>query len=1105
MAKVNETTFRPGDAILFNRGETFYGTITVNRSGSPGNFIVYGAYGSGALPVITGFTTISNWRSDGGGIYEYTCATCQPNLNMITFQGTLQPMGRWPKLGTANGGYLTINSHTGYTSLTSTGLSGALNYVGGEVVSRKSDWIMDRARILRQSGTTITCVQLPYPFGGTFYNFFDNHGFFVQNHVNTCTQLGEWAYDSALKKIKMYFGGNTPSSYSVQASTIDYLVSMSSHNYVIFENISFKGSNSRTFSLDKCDHIQINNCDIKFSGIDAIYANNSQTNNITLNNCTVSYTNNNGITGNNSTNWTITNNSILNTGIVRGAGLSGDGQYQGTSYIGGKSLVQYNIVKNTGYIGIEFYGSSTVVRNNFVDSFDIVKRDGGGIYTWGETSNSGRKVIGNIVINGIGDNYGCGVNLNNPLDQNVAGIYMDGGTRNVVIDSNTVANCSRLGFELNGSQNIQMKGNTSFNNGVDQINYTDMGSSGVVSPSTLTIKNNIFFAKDSDQLILQMQLASNYISSIGTIDSNYYCRPIREPSNVDTRDYNDGGIADVAIGTEYFKSLDKWQTYSSQDAHTHKSPKIITEVNDLRFEYNATSSPLVVHLPYTYIDVKGTTYNGTINLAPYSSVVLIRNGAITNQPPKANAGPDQTILLPSNTINLSGSGTDPDGTISSYLWTKISGPTACTIANINSASTSVTGLVEGVYKFEFKVTDSNGAFGEDTMQVTVNAVAIKAGIISATANQPPIANSGGNQTIILPINTVSLNGSGTDINGTVVIFLWTKISGPSSGTITNANSATTTVSAMVQGVYQFELKVTDNNGATGRDTMQVTVNAATNIAPVANAGSNSTITLPVNTTSLAGSGSDADGTIVSYIWAKISGPTTYNIVNASSPVTDVSGLVQGVYQFELTVTDNHGATGIDTIQVTVNAAANIPPVANAGQDQTITLPTNAALLNGSGTDADGTIAGYSWEQISGPSVSWIASSNTRVTLARNLVAGTYEFELTVTDNMGAIGKDTVVVVVLRLNLDVQSNNIKIYPNPVANTATLEINTTTTNSKLLVVITNMQGQIVYRNELASGQNNIQDIINISNLSKGTYALTVYFSDQEKQTIKVIRMD
>ncbi|MEI9958261.1 MAG: hypothetical protein WDM90_18595 [Ferruginibacter sp.] len=48
-----------------------------------------------------------------------------------------------------------------------------------------------------------------------------------------------------------------------------------------------------------------------------------------------------------------------------------------------------------------------------------------------------------------------------------------------------------------------------------------------------------------------------------------------------------------------------------------------------------------------------------------------------------------------------------------------------------------------------------------------------------------------------------------------------------------------------------------------------------------------------------------------------------------------------------------GAAGADTMQVTVNAAANIPPTANAGPDQNITLPTNAVNLNGSGTDTDG--------------------------------------------------------------------------------------------------------------------------------------------------------
>ena len=81
----------------------------------------------------------------------------------------------------------------------------------------------------------------------------------------------------------------------------------------------------------------------------------------------------------------------------------------------------------------------------------------------------------------------------------------------------------------------------------------------------------------------------------------------------------------------------------------------------------------------------------------------------------------------------------------------------------------------------------------------------------------------------------------------------------------------------------------------------------------------------------------------------------------------MNNLSEGVYQFELTVTDNKGATGKDTVQITVNAAANISPTANAGGDQTITLPTNTVTLSGSGTDPDGTISSYSWTKISGPS------------------------------------------------------------------------------------------------------------------------------------------
>src|SRR4029077_19363474 len=100
---------------------------------------------------------------------------------------------------------------------------------------------------------------------------------------------------------------------------------------------------------------------------------------------------------------------------------------------------------------------------------------------------------------------------------------------------------------------------------------------------------------------------------------------------------------------------------------------------------------------------------------------------------------------------------------------------------------------------------------------------------------------------------------------------WTKISGPAQFTIVSPTQGQTAVNNLVQGTYQFELKVTDDQGAIGKETVKITGNAA-NIPPVANAGTDQTITLPINTVTLTGTGTDADGTVASYQWTKISGP-----------------------------------------------------------------------------------------------------------------------------------------------------------------------------------------------------------------------------------------
>jgi gliding motility-associated-like protein len=369
----------------------------------------------------------------------------------------------------------------------------------------------------------------------------------------------------------------------------------------------------------------------------------------------------------------------------------------------------------------------------------------------------------------------------------------------------------------------------------------------------------------------------------------------------------------------------------------------------------------------------------------------------SNQNPVANAGTDKILTLPTSSLNLVGSGSDPDGSIASYLWTKVSGP-AATLAGTTTASLSLSSLVQGTYVFRLTVTDNVGATASDDVNVTV------------AVNQPPTAETGGNKTIFLPTNSVNLNGWGSDVDGWVVTFLWEKVSGPAA-TLTNSNTQSLTLSNLVAGTYVVRLTATDNNGASGSQQATVTV-IGSNQSPTANAGTNIAITLPTNSTNITGSGSDPDGSITAYSWTQVSGPNTATLTNASLPTVSVSNLIQGIYTFRLTVTDNNAATGFANVNVTVNAApVNVSPVANAGPDRSITLPTNSLVINGSGTDADGTITTFAWTFQSGPAAT-ISNENTANLTASGLVAGTYVFRLTVTDNQFATAIDQMTVTVL---------------------------------------------------------------------------------------------
>lgn len=132
---------------------------------------------------------------------------------------------------------------------------------------------------------------------------------------------------------------------------------------------------------------------------------------------------------------------------------------------------------------------------------------------------------------------------------------------------------------------------------------------------------------------------------------------------------------------------------------------------------------------FTFIRA-GITSNGDVGDVVYTDDLAYEAAstteipAVANQPPTANAGPDQTNIEPWSTVTLDGSGSaDSDGTIASYAWTQTAG-TAVTLSNsaaVQPTFTAPAALRSVLFTFQLQVTDNDGATSTDSVSITVLA------------------------------------------------------------------------------------------------------------------------------------------------------------------------------------------------------------------------------------------------------------------------------------------------------------------------------------------------------------------------------------------------
>lgn len=148
------------------------------------------------------------------------------------------------------------------------------------------------------------------------------------------------------------------------------------------------------------------------------------------------------------------------------------------------------------------------------------------------------------------------------------------------------------------------------------------------------------------------------------------------------------------------------------------------------------------------------------------------------------------------------------------------------------------------------------------------------------------------------------------------------------------------------------------------------------------------------------------------IWSGITHNGTWG--KAFNPVTKVDGY--NIYEWMLLYTrgtSTSGTTLTTASASTTTTSGNVLPVANAGADVSVPKSWNYSpyIYGTKSTDSDGWIAGFKWTKISGPTSYYIVSPTSGSTKLTSLVAGTYVFRLTVTDNKGGTDTDDVTVTI----------------------------------------------------------------------------------------------
>jgi uncharacterized protein YkwD len=255
---------------------------------------------------------------------------------------------------------------------------------------------------------------------------------------------------------------------------------------------------------------------------------------------------------------------------------------------------------------------------------------------------------------------------------------------------------------------------------------------------------------------------------------------------------------------------------------TRFKSEFIADPNAVRTGEALVSSPAQGRLRIAGAEVESEVVDIELAWDPASQQFLIDtidylSQPAQNQSPRADAGPDLTVETGA-AVAVQGTGSDPDGAIVSWSWTRVSG----TAVSLSGASTQRVRFTApssaGEIRLRLTVVDDDGSSDSDDVVIAVAAA-------EPPPNQAPTANAGADRTVQQG-ESVTVSGSASDTDGSITGWSWAQVSGTTvslSGAHAQQVQFTAPNSA---GDIRLRLTVTDDDGATDTDDVLITVEEA---------------------------------------------------------------------------------------------------------------------------------------------------------------------------------------------------------------------------------------------------------------------------------------